>query len=127
MSEHPFVAMLRQQAENNEPPQFPQWEAQLDTLREVHALVDDVFPQVFLRGDIVRHVAQTGPLVKVKPDGMCLMFWRMLDPEAVDDQRRIEVLNPAMLMIYDGSCIHFHLGSTALLKRDPRQNTVNRQ
>ena len=136
MSEHPFMAMLRRQAEEEtsaESPALPVWEAQLDTLRSL-ARATEANDRLFERGQIVRYIAPMGPLKNAAD--LCLMYWRALDAACLDDQMRIHNLDGVVLShldevdcvvaIFDGTSVVFQVSSTALLEPDPRADRKRR-
>jgi len=64
--------------QDDDTPSFPMKEAQADMLRQVVEMSQRDRP-TFKRGDAVRYLEGTGPLVAYAKAGMVFRFWRYLD------------------------------------------------
>lgn len=124
---HPLAQMLGAlAAQHDQEYTLPQKEAQRDVLDGLLEATSE--PQRFKRGDYVRYLAGSGPLTKTASEGLVLMFWRYLDPDAWADRLRCKRANdvetqvlPAwdcLLAVYIGQCIKFYVSASELLGLD---------
>lgn len=132
MDQHPlsFIMERMNQHQQQKPKKpLPMMEAQRDHLRHVMTEVGATSRTAFQKGDFVRYVHSTGPLVKEAADGMVMMFWRWLD-DCAEDQRRVAQVDhnflltlarlDCLLMIFDGEDTMFAMGGSEFLTIDDR-------